>query len=227
VLFIWFGTAGVPAMNHALETGGPDQLQAEARRQVTTMALVLFPAVAGLVSVAGPLSDILIGPGLRGPALAILPLVSCGALLAGLNNGYFLLPFTLAKRTRRLIVAMSVPAAINIGLNLVLIPAFGLVGAAGAYAASFAVGIGVSWLLSGAIGRLPLPGLELVKIACAAVLMALEVRMLPSLGLVADLVFRPLVGVAVYAALAWLLDLGNVRARLAALAPRLQLRTQP
>lgn len=226
VLFIWFGTAGVPAMNHALESGGAGRLRAEASRQVTLMALVLFPAVAGLLSVAGPLSNVLIGPALRGPALAIMPLVTMGALLAGLNNGYFLLPFTLAKRTRRLIVAMSVPAAINIGLNLLLIPAFGLAGAAAAYAASFAVGISVSWLLSGPIGRLPLPLLDLAKIAAAAAGMAVEIRLLPSFGTMPDLLLRPVVGALVYGALAYLLDLADVRTRLAGLAPRLHLRPQ-
>ena len=216
VLFIWFGTAGVPAMNHALETGGADALQAEARRQLKLMALVLFPATAGLICVAAPLSNIVIGPALRGPALAVTPLVTIGALLAGLNNGYFLLPFTLAKRTRRLIVAMSVPAALNIVLNVVLIPRFGLVGAAAAYAGSFLVGIVTSWVLSAGVGRLPLPGFELATIAGAAAVMVIVVRLLPSLGTGPDLVLRPLTGVAVYGAIAWLTDLGGVRALLGA-----------
>ncbi len=132
VLFIWFGAAGVPAMIHALENGGDGALRNEGRRQITLMALVLFPAVAGIISVAAPLSAVLIGENLRSQALTITPLVTIGALLAGLNNGYFLLSFTLAKKTRLLALAMCIPAVANIALNWLLIPRLGLIGAGSA-----------------------------------------------------------------------------------------------
>ena len=211
VLFIWFGTAGVPAMINALESGGDAALAAEGRRQVTLMALVLFPAVAGLISVAQPLSTVLIGEGLRGRALSITPLVTLGALLAGMNNGYFLLSFTLAKKTRLLVLAMAIPALANILLNWLLIPRLGLVGAAGAYLASFAIGIVVAWALGVRAKPMPVPALELAKIAGAAVAMAAALSLIPSLGVALDLMVKPTVGVLVYGVLAWGLDLGGAR----------------
>jgi len=73
VLFIWFGAAGVPSMINALETGGDKALKDEARQQILLIALLAFPAVAGLISLASPLTELLIGENLRGKALAITP----------------------------------------------------------------------------------------------------------------------------------------------------------
>jgi O-antigen/teichoic acid export membrane protein len=211
VLFVWFGAAGAPAMIHALESGGEGALREEARRQITLMALVLFPAVAGVIAMAGPLSSVLIGESLRGRALSITPLVTLGALLAGMNNGYFLLSFTLAKKTRLLVIAMAIPAVANIALNWLLIPRLGLVGAAGAYLASFALGVLAAWALGFKARRMPTPLLELGKIAGAAAVMAALLALIPPLGVALDLMLKPALGVLIYAALAYGLDLGGAR----------------
>jgi O-antigen/teichoic acid export membrane protein len=154
---------------------------------------------------------VLIGEDLRQRALSITPLVTVGALLAGMNNGYFLLSFTLAKKTRLLVIAMSIPAAANIALNYLLIPRLGLVGAAGAYLASFAIGIAAAWALGFKARRMPVPLFELAKIAGAAAIMAAMLALLPSMGTALDLMIKPALGVAVYGALALGLDLGGAR----------------
>ncbi|HVY32912.1 MAG TPA: lipopolysaccharide biosynthesis protein, partial [Caulobacteraceae bacterium] len=211
VVFVWFGAAGAPAMIHALENGGEGALRDEARRQIVLMALVLFPATAGIIAMAGPLSSVLIGEALRGRALSITPLVTVGALLAGLNNYYFLLSFTLAKKTRLLIIAMAIPAVANIALNWLLIPRLGLVGAAGAYLASFVLGVLVAWALGFKARRMPTPLLELSKIAGAAVVMTALLGLIPPLGVAVDLLVKPALGLLIYSALAYGLDLGGAR----------------
>jgi O-antigen/teichoic acid export membrane protein len=198
-------------MIHALESGGEGALREEARRQITLMALVLFPAVAGVIAVAQPLSSVLIGEALRGRALAITPLVTLGALLAGINNGYFLLSFTLAKKTRLLMIAMAIPALANIALNWLLIPRMGLVGAASAYLASFALGVLSAWALGFKARPMPTPLLELGKIAGAAAVMAAALVLIPPLGVALDLIIKPALGVLIYGALAYGLDLGGAR----------------
>lgn len=211
VLFIWFGAAGVPALINALESGGEDALAQESRRQITTMALVLFPAAAGIISVAAPLSAVLIGEALRARALSITPLVTMGALLAGMNNGYFLLSFTLAKKTRLLVLAMCIPAVANIALNVLLIPRFGLAGAAGAYLASFVIGVAAAWALGFKARAMPVPLVDLAKIAGAATVMAAALGLLPAFGPALDLAIKPALGAVLYGALAYGLDLAGAR----------------
>lgn len=219
VLFIWFGAAGTPAMVRALETGGEDVLKTAARQQLTTMAFVMFPAVGGLVMVAPALGGIVIGEALRDQALSVTPLISLGALFSGLNTYYFLQAFTLARKTRLLVVAMAVPAVANIALNLALIPLFGLIGAAWATALSFAAGLLASWLLGLNTLRLPVPGTDLFLTAASAVFMMAVISLLPRYGGIAELVAKAVTGASVYAGLAWMLNLNGIRA---AAGPRIE-----
>jgi len=212
VLFIWFGAAGTPAMVNALEHGGEAALKANARQQLTTMAFVLFPAVAGLIMVAPSLGGIMIGPRLAGKALEVTPLISIGALFSGLNTYYFLQSFTLARKTRLLIVAMAVPAVANIALNVALIPVMGLIGAAWASAASFFLGLVVSWALGMRAIVLPVPLWALLRIAFCTSVMVAVLFVLPQIGGVADVIIKSVTGAVVYGALAWILNLNGIRA---------------
>ena len=212
VLFVWFGAAGTPAMVNALEHGGETALQANARKQLTTMAFVLFPAVGGLIMVAPSLGGMMIGGGLSGNALLVTPLISIGALLSGLNTYYFLQAFTLARKTRLLIVAMAVPAVANIILNIVLIPAMGLIGAAWASALSFALGLAAAWILGFRALPLPVPLWDLARIGAATVAMILVLALLPSWGGISETILKSVTGAVVYGALAWILNLNGIRA---------------
>ena len=211
VLFIWFGAAGTPAMVQALETGGEAALKISARQQLRTMAFVLFPAVGGLVMVAPSLGGMIIGEGLRDQALSVTPLISLGALFSGLNTYYFLQAFTLAKKTRLLVVAMAVPAISNIVLNVAMIPHMGLMGAALASALSFALGLVGSWLLGLRTLALPVPGRELFTNAACVTAMMGVLSLLPNWGGIAELAAKGITGVTVYGALAWILNLNGVR----------------
>jgi O-antigen/teichoic acid export membrane protein len=212
VLFVWFGAAGGPAMVHALEHGGVTELKENARHQIRTMAFVLFPAVGGLIMVAPALGTLLIGEGLRADALSVTPLISLGALFSGLGTYYFLQAFTLARKTRLLVIAMAVPAVSNIALNLALIPLMGLMGAALASALSFALGLIAAWGLGLKTLALPVPVLDLGKTALSAAVMMGVVAAIPDTGIaIIDLILKGLTGVLVYAALAWLLDLNDIR----------------
>ena len=216
VLFIWFGAAGAPAMVHALESGGEAALKDVARQQIRLMSFVLFPAVGGLIMVAPALGGLLIGDDLRQEALRVTPLIATGALLSGFNTYYFLQAFTLARKTRLLIVAMAVPSATNIALNIVLIPIMGLTGAALASAISFGLGLVTSWLLGRKTLALPVPVPELAKTALCVGMMMAVLAIMPRFGNdlggdVAELALKATSGVLIYAGLAWCLNLNNVR----------------
>ena len=130
VLFIWLGAAGGPALVMALERGGREALKVAAREQAAIFALVALPAAAGLALVARPLAEVMIGEQLRDLAAAITPWIALAALLAGITTYYFHQAFTLGRRTGWLLGAMAVPAGANVVLNLLLIPSFGVMGAA-------------------------------------------------------------------------------------------------
>lgn len=211
VLFIWLGASGSPAMINALEARGIEGLKLEAGHQIKTMALILFPAVAGLIIVSPDLGGLLIGDALRARSISVTPMITLSGLLAGLNSYYFLQSFTLSKKTPLLILAMAIPAFSNIALNIWLIPIYGLNGAALACVLSYGLGIMGSWALGKKAIALPLPLIEISKVALCALAMMGVVQLIPNCGPWLNLILKPLVGVLVYAGLVWLLHIEGVR----------------
>lgn len=211
VLFIWLGAAGGPALVMALERGGREALRVAAREQAAIFALVALPAAAGLALVARPLTEVMIGEQLRDLAAAITPWIALGALLAGATTYYFSQAFTLGRRTGWLLAAMAVPAGANVALNLLLIPRFGVMGAAWATAASFALGLAVSIAMGRRILALPAPWDALVRCGLATLVMALAVSLVPASGGFLELMAKAAVGAVVYTAAVLTLNAAGVR----------------
>ncbi|MDP8916921.1 MAG: lipopolysaccharide biosynthesis protein, partial [Pseudomonadota bacterium] len=200
VVFIWLGLAGAPAAVAALERGGPKALAEAAQQQAELMALIAIPAVAGLALVAGPLVEVLVGEQLRAEAAQVTPWIALGAFFYGVSTYYFHQAFTLGRRTGLLLLAMAAPAVANIGLNLWLVPAYGIIGAAWSTAASFALGTLASALLGRRAIALPVPWAAIARCALAAGVMAAAVRSTPASGGWSELFLKAAVGAGVYAA---------------------------
>jgi O-antigen/teichoic acid export membrane protein len=195
----------------ALERGGLDRLKDAAREQLSTFLLIGLPAAAGVALVARPLAEVLIGEDLRAAAASVTPWIALSALLFGLTAYYFGQAFTLGKKTRRLLVAMAIPAGLNVVLNLILVPRFGLMGAAWATAASFAAGMVATMLIGRRVVALPVPWESLVRCGVATAVMALAVSRLPPIGGFAELALDASVGGLVYAAAALTINAAGVR----------------
>lgn len=92
------------------------------------MSVLSFPIFAVTFSLARPLSTFLYGQryGPSGPILALLSLGSYFNVLLGFN----LQTLKVLERLRFIVVASLVAALVNVGINLLLIPRYGAVGAA-------------------------------------------------------------------------------------------------
>ncbi len=211
VLFLWLGSAGQPALVMALERGGADRLKVAAREQLSTFLLVGLPAAAGVALVARPLAEVLIGQDLRAAAASITPWIALSALLYGLTAYYFGQAFTLGRKTKHLLMAMAIPAGANVLLNLILVPRFGVMGAAWATAASFGLGLLATMALGRRVLPLPVPWEALVRCGVAAAVMAAAVSVLPPIGGVFELALDATVGAVVYAAVALTINAAGVR----------------
>jgi len=211
VLFLWLGSAGQPALVMALERGGRERLTEAAHEQASTFILIGLPAAAGVALVARPLAEVMIGEELRVAATAVTPWIAVSALLYGLTAYYFGQAFTLGRRTKLLLLAMIIPAAANVGLNIVLIPRFGVMGAAWATAISFGLGMVVTLALGRRVLPLPIPWDALIRCLVATGLMAVAVFALPPIGGLLELMMDATVGALIYAAAALTLNAAGVR----------------
>jgi O-antigen/teichoic acid export membrane protein len=225
VMFIWLGMASGPAAVAALERGGHAALDAVAREQSSFMIALALPAAVGLALVSRPLADVMIGPALRNGAAHVTPWIAASGFFGGMTTYYFHTAFTLGRRTRLLLLAMTIPAVSNLILTLVLIPRFGLDGAMWATLASYALGAVASFALGRRAIALPLPWATLRQALLASAAMAVVVSLLPRTGGPIELFAKAAVGILVYGALALALDISGARSRGLSLARGLRART--
>ena len=213
VLFIWLGMAGGPAAVAALERGGHKGLRPVAQEQASFMVALTLPAAVGLALVARPLAEVMIGPALRTGAAQVTPWIAGGGFFAGFTTYYLHTAFTLGRRTRRLLVAMAIPALCNLALTLVLIPRYGVEGAMWATFAAYALGAAASFGLGRGALPLPIPWSSVARSAIASGGMALAVLAVPAFGGFGELMAKTAAGLAAYGALAFALDICGLRSR--------------
>ena len=211
VIFLWIGMAGGPAAVAALERGGEAALRRTALNQASMLLIVTLPAAVGLAMVSRPLAEVMVGAELAAQAARVTPWIAAGALVSGLSTYYLHTAFTLARRTRRQMLAVAVPAAANLVLCLVLIPRYGLDGAMWSTAASYGVGMVASFFLGRTCIRLPIPWNAMAGAAAATGIMALAISLLPALGGFLELFLKAGVGAGVYAAAIAALNPGGIR----------------
>jgi O-antigen/teichoic acid export membrane protein len=220
---VWVSSAMFPLIAAAYDTEGAEAAKRQARAAFALRLGIGAPAAVGLALVATPLCDILIGPALREEAASIARWIAFAALLACMSE-YFAEAFILAKKALQRALLMIVPVAVNIGLNVLLLPVWGLNGAV----VSTVVAYGVGLVLLAVVGRryiaLPIPLDDIAKVGFACGCMALFVALLPAWGGVAELAFKAALGAAVYGLVALLLDIADAKSRLAALVGRLSAR---
>jgi len=207
ILFAWLGASAFPAVLAAYERTGPEGMQAPARAQIGLMLVLAVPAVAGLGAVAQPLAALMVPPSMQAGVALLMPWMALSALFAGLNGHYLEQAFTLSRRSGLLLTAMAVPALANIGLNLVLVPRFGLIGAAWATTASLGLGCLATWVMGRRLVNLPVPLGMLARCILAAAAMTGTLSLVPSLGGGAELATKVALGAAVYGAMLLLTDL--------------------
>jgi O-antigen/teichoic acid export membrane protein len=225
VMFIWLGMAGGPAAIAALERDGKAALDETAREQFGFMIALTLPAAVGLALVARPLAGVMIGAPLRAGAAQVTPWIAASGFFAGITTYYFHTAFTLARRTGLLLAAMAIPAVSNTVLCLILIPRFGLQGALWATLASYAMGAAASFGLGRRALPLPVPWDVIARVGLASAIMGLAVRAAPaSGGGVIELATKAGVGVVVYGAVAYGLDICRARSRSARLLRALRAR---
>jgi O-antigen/teichoic acid export membrane protein len=213
--FVWAASAAFPLLLNAWEKDGPEGARKAARAGFALRIGIGAPAAVGIALVAQPLCEILIGEGLRAEAARIAPWICIAALLAGLCD-YFSDAFMLAKKAMQRAILLIFPMLLNLGLNMLLLPVYGINGAIISTIAAYAVGM----LLLAFIGRryvaLPVPFDDIAKVATGCAAMAAIVLALPDWGGVAELLVKAGAGGLAYACVALLLDVAGLKTHLAA-----------
>jgi O-antigen/teichoic acid export membrane protein len=102
-------------------------------------------------------------------------------------------------------------ATVNVLLNILLLPRYGVIAAAWATLAAFSVGALASWHIGKTVFLLPSLEKDFLGCASASAIMGIAIYSLPSSPGIVWLLAKIALGIITYAAMAWLLDVAGCR----------------
>jgi len=129
----------------------------------------------------------------------IMPLIAVSGLINGVMTHYFHTAYTLGRRTGAMAVIMSGFAVVNLGLNVVLIPVMGLIGAAWATVITYALALGVCVFHGRTVFVMPLPVREWSKAGLSTLVMGAAILLTPApVAPLGAIVVKVSLGVVIY-----------------------------
>jgi O-antigen/teichoic acid export membrane protein len=170
-----------------------------------------LPVTTAVGFFAGDISEIILGNDYRQDATTIMPWLAAAIFVGAFKSFYLDVVFQLRNATKHLGYIAILMAAVNIVLNLLLLPSHGVVAAAWATLAAFTVGALSSWVLGRSLFTLPSLGKDFWGSAVATATMVVILYLLPSSSGTIWLSVKILVGIVTYAVLAWALDVAGFR----------------
>lgn len=226
ILFIWLGMAFTPIAVTALEKSGVAESREIMKRYGAALLWIAMPSATGIALVAGDIGFIL-GEDVRAGAVKIMPLIAFAGVLNGMISYYAQRAFMLSGKTATFVWAMVPPVILNVVLNFVLIPRFGLMGAVYATLASYGLGFIIAFIAGQKHYPLPLPIRAFVEISAACVVMAVVVRAIGPLDALPDfiaLLIKAAFGAVVYGAVCLALNAADCRHLLRDLVEKIRAR---
>lgn len=206
--------AAYPLAVRALEDGGYEK----ARSQLSTNGTLLFgisiPMMCALIMLNKNIVHIVLGPAFYHTGAMLMPWIAVSAFIAGVKAFHFDLSFQLGKKTIGQIWVVCISATVNLGLNIILIPAVGIIGAAYSTLIAYIIGLFLSWFLGKRIFEVPIAWNNLLKISISSIIMSLLLWPIANMQGVKALIIQIIVGLTSYLCVVFLSDVGGCKGKL-------------
>jgi O-antigen/teichoic acid export membrane protein len=204
MLMISFAQAIMPMYMRMWEEKGADETRAFVERALKIYIALGFAVLAGMSATGADILALLASEKYAQGAV-IIPYVVAGMLINELipilGAGIFL-----HKKNRLLIPCVMFCAALNIGLNIWLIPSLGIMAAAIATLICYIVLASLAWWIGASRFSVRFPYADFCKFAILAGVMYFVVTQIKISNILAELLLRMITGVVVYALLVIALD---------------------
>lgn len=223
-VFMVLTMSAYPMLIRRNEREGPAGARAQAADNVRLLLTFGLPALGGFIVLVPRIASVLVGRAYAPEAIQLMPLLAAGLFLFNLRMHYFAHALQLAHRTAQTLAAAIPAALLNVALNAVLLPRFGVMAAAWANLAAYAVGLVISIIQARRVFPMPFPLRTAGAALAATLVMCAVLWRLPVPPGAAGLLCQMAAGLAVYGLLALALDIGQVRRETTALAARLRAR---
>jgi O-antigen/teichoic acid export membrane protein len=161
-----------PLAVHAFEQHGLRAAQKHMRANAAMQMGIGLPAIVGLMVLAPGVAHCVLGESFRAGAQQLIPLVALAAFFASMKAFHFDAAFQLAHKPLYQLGIVITAAMVNVSLNLILIPRFGLTGAATASLLSYLLALMLTVFLGRRYIVLPIPFADAARVFTATALMA-------------------------------------------------------
>ncbi len=213
IICVSITTATFSLILQVLEKQGREAARIQFGRNGIALLVVTLPACAGLALTADYVAATLVGPAFRPGVAAILPVIALAALARGMRAHFVDHAFHLSGRPLTMLWSYVPATILNIALNLWAVPRYGMAGAAWTAVVCQAATVAGGWALAERQFPVRVPLGQLVRCLLAVVPMSVALIVirfpLDWFGLMAAI----LMGAAVYAVSAFVLDVGECRSR--------------
>ncbi|WP_010197244.1 oligosaccharide flippase family protein [Bacillus sp. m3-13] len=173
-LMMIINLAAFPIAVKVMEEKGEIAAYEQVRKNTSLIFLIALPAVAGFVLIATNIAHLFLGESFREDALVLMPYIAIGALLKGFKLYSVDIMFHLKQKTALQIFPVIVAAVLNVTLNFLLIPKYGIEGAAMATVIAYAAAVVMSWIIVHIqINPLPFPAKDFINVVMASIAMGL------------------------------------------------------
>lgn len=214
LLFLAVATPAYPLSTKTLEQEGQEAAQRQTYHTGIALLALVVPACVGLIMCSDALAEVMIGNALRAGALQVMPWIALSSLLGGLATHYMDHAFYLSRRTHWLMVTQGGALLLNLLLNLLLIPRYGVLGSAYANLASYATLLALSISLGRRVFLIHFPLIPGLKIVAISLVMGAVIQQLAVPMTLAGLAIKVISGGIIYALLALGFNIGGIRSHL-------------
>ncbi|MBH0156828.1 polysaccharide biosynthesis protein [Fictibacillus sp. 5RED26] len=214
LLMMIVNLAAYPLVIKALETEGVKAAQKQLDQNTILLFFIGLPATAGLILLSPDITSVFFGTSFREAGGIIFSLICVAVFIQSIKTYYFDLAFELGKKTLFQIWPVLIAGVINIILNFLLIPQFGIKGSAYASIIAYIVAIMMSWSIGKKAFPLTFPGRNVTKLFIATFGMALCLYPLYNVNGVLWMFFKVGIGGIVYGLLVYVLNVANCRSLL-------------
>lgn len=229
ILFVWVSMAVTPVAITAMEEHGTEQTREILKGYGATLLWLAVPATVGIALVSKDAGFIL-GEGVREGAISVMPWIAFAGLISGYMTYYIHRAFMLSGQTHKFAWALVLPVILNLGLNFILIPRLGLMGAVWSTIAAYLLAIILATILARQDFPLPLPIRAAAEVFACSAAMAGAVIVLPLDGFTPGfftLMIKASVGITVYLIACWIINASDCRRVIADIYEKLTKSVKP
>jgi O-antigen/teichoic acid export membrane protein len=203
------GSAALPLAVRAYETGrGTSREQLE--QNLLVLCGCLIPAGIGLAAIAPNMAEVLIGPEFRQEVAAMTPILASAAVFNGVRANFVDHSFHISRKTRQFFWIALVAAIVNLVALLLLVPRYGVMGAAWASLLTAVTAFAHATLAARRAYPLPFPVREMGKLGAAVLMMVVVLEATAAYRGGLALVFQIASATLIYGAAIFSLNLGNL-----------------